>query len=87
MLAQDWNDGASTCGFEDYATGPECAAVADWRAAVRNAGCMASVEEVKQLISTAPACLATHGTDADRAEHELLVRAAEAGVPASELVL
>ena len=77
---------ACECTFDFYADrGPECTAVADWRAAVRNAGCMASVEEAKQLISTAPACLGTHGTDADRAEHELLARAAEAGVPAIDL--
>ncbi|WP_297389330.1 hypothetical protein [Acidiferrobacter sp.] len=74
-----------TCAFDFYAEGPECIAVADWRASVRNAGCMASIEEVKHLISTAPACLGTHGTDADRAEHDLPVRAAEAGVPAIDL--
>lgn len=72
--------------FDFYADrGPECVAVADWRAAVRNAGYAAPVEEVLDLIKSVPACLATHGTDADRAEHELLIRAAEAGVPASEL--
>ena len=74
------------CTFDFYADRePECVAVAYWRAAVRNAGCDAPIDEVKHLISTAPACLAIHGTDADRAEHELLVRSLEAGVPAIAL--
>ena len=76
-----------TCTFDYYADaeGPECVAVADWRAAVRNAGCDAPIEEVKALIAAAPACLPMHGTDADRAERDLLMQALEAGVPAINL--
>jgi hypothetical protein len=76
-----------TCTFDYYADadGPECVAVADWRAAVRNAGCDAPIEEVKALIAAIPACLSVHGTDADRAERDLLMQALEAGVPAIAL--
>ncbi|MDA8119756.1 MAG: hypothetical protein M0Z85_06845 [Gammaproteobacteria bacterium] len=75
------------CTFDYYADadGPECVAVADWRAAVRNAGCDAPIEEVKALIAATPACLPMHGTDADRAERDLLMQALEAGVPAINL--
>lgn len=72
------------CTFDYYADadGPECVAVADWRAAVRNAGCDAPIEEVKALIAATPACLPMHGTDTDRMEHELLVKTAESGMSA-----
>ena len=86
MLVQDKHHEASTlccsCSFGDYATGPECVAVADWRAAVRNAGCDAPIAEVKALIAATPACLPMHGTDADRMEHDLLVKTAESGMSA-----
>lgn len=77
----------SECVMEDYAIGGQCVAVANWRADVRNAGGVASIDEVRRLINAAPARLVKHGhgTDMDRAEFALLVRAAVAGVPASEL--
>ena len=77
----------SECVMEDYAIGRQCVAVANWRADVRNAGCVASIDEVRALIKSAPVCLVKrgHGTDADRAEFAALVRSASAGVSASEL--
>ena len=74
------------CTFDFYADrDPECTAVADWRAAVRNAGCDAPIDEVNALIAAMPACLSVHGTDADRAERDLLMRSLEAGAPAMAL--
>lgn len=75
-----------TCEFDFYADGPECIAVADWRAAVNNSGISAGADEVKDLIASAPACLATHGNQDDFARFGVLSLAARAGVPIVELM-
>lgn len=75
-----------TCEFDFYADGPECIAVADWRAAVNNSGIEASIEEVKALIAQAPTCLAAHGSQDDWGRYGLLMLAARAGEPLTALM-
>ncbi len=75
-----------TCEFDFYADGPECIAVADWRAAVNNAGVDAPITEVKDLIATTPGCLAAHGNHDDWARFGLLTLAARAGEPLTSLM-
>ena len=74
------------CQFDFYADGPECIAVADWRAAVNNSGISASVDEVKALIATTPACLAAHGNPDDWGRFGLLSLAARADAPLTDLM-
>ncbi len=76
------------CIFDFYADadGPECVAVADWRATVNNAGVGAPIEEVKDLIAATPPCLAMHGNHDDWARFGLLTLAARAGEPLTSLM-
>jgi hypothetical protein len=76
------------CTFDYYADadGPECVAVADWRAAVNNAGVDAPIKEVNDLVAHAPACLAAHGSPDDWGRYGLLALAARAGEPLTSLM-
>jgi hypothetical protein len=76
------------CRFDYYADadGPECVAVADWRAEVNNAGVDAPINEVKDLIARAPACLAAHGSPDDWGRFGLLSLAARADAPLTALM-
>jgi hypothetical protein len=78
--------GACECTFDFYAEGPECIAVADWRAAVNNFGIEASIKEVKALIDATPACLAAHGNPDDWGRFGLLALAARADAPITDLM-
>jgi hypothetical protein len=74
------------CTFDYYAEGPECVAVADWRAAVNNSGIEATIEEIKALIAATPGCLAAHGNHDDWARFGLLALAAWADAPLTSLM-
>ena len=76
------------CVFDFYADtdGPECVAVAGWRADVNNAGISATVDEVKDLIARAPACLAAHGSQDDWGRFGLLALAAKADAPITDIM-
>ena len=74
------------CRFDEYAEGPECVEVVGWRADVNNVGICASIEQTKDLIAQAPACLAAHGNQDDFARYGVLSLAARAGVPIIELM-
>ena len=75
------------CRFYEYAEGPECVEVVNWRAAVNNAGVAASIEQTKDLLVRAPACLVPHGSADDYAKYGLLALTARAGVPLVDLVM
>lgn len=76
------------CRFDYYADadGPECVAVADWRAAVNNSGIGAPIEEIRSLIDTAPPCLAAHGNQDDWGRFGLLALAAKADAPITDIM-
>ncbi len=75
-----------TCIFDFYADGPECVAVADWRAAVNNTGICTTIEQTKDLIAKAPACLVAHGSPDDWGRYGLLSLAMRAGAPITDLM-
>jgi hypothetical protein len=58
-----------------------------WRADVNDAGICASIEQTKNLIAQAPACLVAHGSQDDYVRYGLLALTARAGVPLADLVM